>query len=250
MRTGSTLLAAALVPLLALPACKQEEETKRAPPPATEFPRRAAIAFVRCVEQTGSMCVEGSEQLGAWDAFSVMGWLAAGSPLSILKNVRRELGHHSDGKAVLRRFVATTEAMREPLRGAECDAERVIPLDELIAQLAPATKTRLENIGIWNGDLEAVVDGLQSESSRLNGGYLVEMKCLSAPYSFYIATAVDGERHMAVGILSGLPEFLGGSTPSRQVVERSLKSTTLEVGTQGVTEGIAHPFLNFPVEAL
>ena len=139
---------------------------------------------------------------------------------------------------------------REPLRGAECDADQVIPLDNLIAQLAPATKTRLEHIGIWNSDLETVVNGLETESGRLNGGYLVEMKCLSAPYSFYIATAVDGERHMAVGILSGLPEFLGGSAVSREVVENSLKSTTLEVGTQSVAEGIAHPFLNFPVEAL
>jgi hypothetical protein len=205
---------------------------------------------VRCVEQSGSQCVEGSEQLGAWDAFSVMGWMASGSPTSILKNLRRELGHHSDGRAVLRRFVATTETMREPLRGAECDAERVIELDPLVAQLAPATKQRLESVGIWNPDIERVIDGLYTESGRLNGGYLVEMKCMGAPYGFYVATAVDGQRHMAVGILSGLPEFLGGNAPSREVVERSLQSTTIDVGMEAITEGIVHPWLNFPVEAL
>ena len=250
MRTGSTLLAAALLPLLALPACKPKDDAVRPPPPATEFPRRAAIAFVRCVEQSGSQCVEGSEQLGAWDAFSVMGWLASGSPVGILRNIRRELAHHSNGRAVLRRFVATTEAMREPLRGAECNAERVIELDPLLAQLHPATKTRLENVGIWNTDIERVVDGLLTESGQLRGGYLVEMTCLGAPYSFYVATAVDGERHMAVGLLSGLPEFLGGSAPSREVVERSLKSTKIDPGMEVVAEGIAHPWLNFPVEAL
>jgi hypothetical protein len=202
------------------------------------------------VEQTGSQCVEGSQQLGAWDAFSVMGWLAAGSPVGILRNIRRELQHHSDGQAVLRRFVAATESMREPLRGAECDAERVIELDPLVAQLAPATKTRLDNVGLLSADLEAVVDGLQEESGRLNGGYLVEMKCMSAPYSFYVATAVDGERHMAVGLLSGLPEFLGGSSPSREVVERSLSSRTIDTGMAAVAEGTVHPYLNFPVEAL
>ena len=250
MRSGSSLLAAALLPLLALPACKPSDEGTRKPPPATERPRRAAIAFVRCVEQTGSQCVEGSEQLGAWDAFSVMGWLAAGSPVGILRNIRRELEHHAQGKAVLRRFVASTESMREPLRGAECDAERVIELGPLVDQLAPATKARLENIGLLSADLEAIVDGLQTESSQLQGGYLVEMKCQSAPYSFYVATAVDGERHLAVGMLSGLPEFLGGSAPSREVVERSLQAKTLESGMGAIVEGTAHPYLNFPVEAL
>ena len=100
-----------------------------------------------------------------------------------------------------------------------------------------------------SADLSDVVDRLHAESRQLNGGYLVEMKCLSAPYTFYVATAVDGERHMAVGMLMGLPEFLGGSAPSREVVERSLRSKKLETGSL-ITEGTIHPWLNFPVEAL
>ncbi len=250
MRVGSSLLAAALLPLLALSACKPDDTGPTKAPAVTEPPRRAAIAFVRCVEQTGSQCVEGSDQLGAWDAFSTMGWLAAGSPLGILKNIRRELQHHSDGKAVLRRFVAQTERMREPLRGAECDAERVIELTPLVNQLTPATKQRLEDVGLLSADMGEVVDALARESSGLNGGYLVEMKCFGEPYGFYVATAVDGNRHMAVGMLSGLPEFLGGTSPSREIIERSLDSTKLEGTFGGIIEGTVHPYLNIPVESL
>lgn len=242
-KAGTLALSALLCALPGLGACKSDDGVTNKPVAPTERPRRASVAFVRCIEQSGAGCVEMSGQLGAWDAFSVLGWLASGSPLGILRRLPQELAHHSDRNLVLRRFTAAAGRIQQPLRGAECEAKNVIELDPLIPELERAATARLQNIGIWNGDLETVVQGLAKESRGLKGGYIVEMGCMSEPYSFYVATAQDGERQLAVGLLSGLPEFLGGHSPSREIVERSLQAKTLDAGMGAGDSNLIHPWI-------
>jgi len=219
---------------MAAGGCTRDDDTTNRPVPEAERPRRAAIAFVRCVEQSGAQCVESSEQLGAWDAFSTLGWLAGGSPLSILRNLQRELIQHSDRNLVLRRFAADTQRLAQPLRGAECSAEKVIKLDDLLEMLEEKATSRLQNVGIWSEDLKRVVEGLSQESRGLNGGYITQMSCLREPHILYVATAVDGERQFAVGIMASLPQFLGGKDPDRRALDEARAGLTF-----GTTFGTA-----------
>ena len=229
--------------LVAGTACEPKDDGSNKPVAAADYPRRAGVAFVRCVESTGGQCVEMSESIGAWDAFSVLGWLASGSPVGILQRLPSELRHHSDRNLVLRRFTNAANAMQRPLRGAECDAESVIELGPLVDELEKAASARLQRIGIWSADLDAVVKGLAKESRGLQGGYLVEMRCLSEPFGFYVATAADGDRQLAVGLMSGLPDFLGGTAPPREAVERNLKSIEIEADASLTDSNLVHPWI-------
>jgi hypothetical protein len=238
-----------LVGVLALiGGCKKEGETRT--PAEGEPARRAAQSFVHCVEQGGAGCVQNDPALGAWDAFSMLGWLASGSPLSILEALPRELDHHKSAKSVQHRFVEQVERQREPLRGAECRSERVDKLDAMIPKLQQAAQVRLTEMGLWTGDLENVVAGLADEANRgLSGGYLVSMRCAADPFEIFVATTTHEQRQVVVGILTVLPDFLGGEAPSRDTREGGLGGITLGGGKVGVVqEGTVHPWIAIPVE--
>ena len=228
---------------MAASGCNRGNEDTNKPIPETERPRRAAMAFVRCVESSGSSCVEASDQLGAWDAFSTLGWLAGGSPLSILRNLQRELTQHSDRNLVLKRFAADTKRFSQPLRGAECTPVKVIKLDPLLEMLEEKAAARLQNVGIWSGDLERVIKGLAEESRGLNGGYITQLECQRDPYVFYVATAVDGERQFAVGVMATLPQFLGGSDPDRRSLDESRRGVALEGNVAAIDEVIVDTWI-------
>lgn len=234
--------------LALLGACEKKSETRK--PAEGEPARRAAQSFVHCVEQDGAGCVHNEPQMGAWDAFSMLGWLASGSPLSILQALPSELDNHRSPKAIQRHFVDQVERQREPLRGAECRAERVDRLDAMIPKLEEAARTRLTEMGLWSGDLDEVVAGLSDEAARgLGGGYLVSMRCAADPYELYIATTTEESRQIVVGMMTVLPDFLGGEAPSRDNTAGQLRGTTLGKGQVGVLpEGTVDSWVIIPVE--
>jgi hypothetical protein len=228
MTTQTKLALVSALMAVATASCTKPEETRTAKPVAeTERPRRSAIAFVRCLEQTGGQCVQPHDGLYGWDSFSLLGWLASGNPPGILRSLGTQLREHSDTVLIQRRFVAWMNDLREPLRGAECQPAAITPLKDLLPSLRTAAETRLSNLGLWNADFQGVVGTLSEEASEaLSAGYLVEMTCLSSPYGFYVATADEDGIQVAVGMLSALPSFLGGEPPGRQQVEGRLSGVT------------------------
>lgn len=248
MRSVFTLF---LVGLMAVGACKRAA----APPPPIEASapaRRSVMSFVRCVAQMGGRCVPESGKLTGWDAFSVLGWLADGSPLAILRVFRRELERHRDPRKVQGRFVNQAMQLHLPLRGAGCAVESVREIGPLIPDLQKQVETRLTAMGVWHGDLDRVVRELGDQATAdLTGGYLVHLECSSDPHTLHAATIQDGERHIVVGMLSGLPRYLGGDTLSAEFVERRLNAKTLSrnrgIGV-GVADTAVHPWINIPVK--
>ncbi len=254
----------ALVLGLAATGCKN----KTKPPQAREAnapARRAAVSFVHCVELEGAGCVGFDEDQAAWDAFSILGWLASGSPTSILSALQQELYHHSDPRLIQSRFVTQVERHAQALRGAECktvlatdDASQervVLSFSQLIPQLREAVERRLTTMGIWREDMRRVVDGLTEEASRgLSDGFLVVMRCEAAPHSLYIATATmtDSDGFVAVGMLTSLPEFLGGSSAARDTRTNTLAPISLgpdgSAGFGAASDGNVHPWVSVPVE--
>lgn len=232
-----------------LTACDKETEARK--PAEGEPARRAAQSFVHCVEQGGAGCVQSDPKLGSWDAFALLGWLGTGSPTSILSALPRELDHHRDARSVERRFVQQIDRQREPLRGAECRTERVDKLGPMVPKLVQAAQTRLTAMGLWNGELQNVVEGLASEASRgLDTGYLVSMRCHGDPWELYVATTSEEQRQVVVGVLTSLPEFLGGAAPSRNSSETRL--TSIKVGgtsqMAAVQEGTVDSWIPIAVE--
>jgi len=242
------LLAAAVV---ASGGCKPDTGPV-APVGPAEPARRAAQSFVHCVESEGGGCVSAEPKQGPWDAFALLQWLGSGSPISILKALRRELNHHSNPYEVQERFVVLTSRYREPLRGAECRSESAAPIAELLPKLESRVETRLQNLGLWRPDLEAVVNGLSSEAQAgLEDGWLVHMSCYDDPYDIWVATAKDGDRQVVVGMLTTLPSWLGGGPLDDERVEGRVRSKTLGSSkTLGVIrEGTADStWLPIPIE--
>ncbi|GEM_PF-1203661 len=202
--------------------------------------RRAAQSFIHCVESEGGNCVEGQRHYGSWDAFALLEWLGSGSPTSILQALRRELEHHRDWGAIQDRFVVQAARYREPLRGAECRPESATPLSELLPTLRGEVETRMTGLGLWRGDLEAVVDGLRDEAHEgLDDGWLVHMTCYSDPYELWVATSKEEDRQVVVGMLTSLPIWLGGDTQGDELIEGRIRgrglgsATTLGVVREG-----------------
>ncbi len=213
--------------------------------------QRAANSFLHCVEMETSHCVQGDETVGGWDAFYILGWLGAGSPLSILEALPNELARHSDPRLVQRRFVAEVERYAAPIRGAECDAGDLQPIDPLIDQVADVAQQRMTKLGMWQGDMSGVMQGLVDEAHEsLEGGFLVRADCKYDPYRLWVATRESGGRHDVVGLTTLLPHFIGGVPPSRDDVAERLKSRSLGLATsQGaVVSGDVDPWLPFPIE--
>ena len=234
-----------------LGGCTKDTGPVRTVGPA-EPAQRAAQSFVHCVESEGGGCVNNEALQGSFDAFAILEWLGSGSPPAILQALRAELDHHRNPYAVQERFVNLTSRYREPLRGAECRAESAAPMSELLPKLRSRVETRLQTIGLWRKDYEAVIDSLSNEAGEgLEEGWLVHMSCYDDPYEIWIATAKKGERQVVVGMLTSLPSWLGGGPLDDERVEgritgRNFKSSTsLGVIREGTVDSRWMPF---PIE--
>jgi hypothetical protein len=232
------------------PGCKNRDLVA-APLPAEEAPRRAANSFIHCVESGTSQCVRPGETVGGWDAFFLLTWLGGGSPLSILGALPNELSAHADPKQVQHRFVEEVERYAIVVRGAECDAADMQPIEPLIDQVGAVAAQRLERLGMWQGNMSQVVDGLVKEAREtMKGGFLVRMDCAHDPHRLWVATVERDETHRVIGMTTLLPHFLGGQPPGRKELTDRLNSRSLGLSAAAapVQEGTVHPWISVPVE--
>ncbi len=247
----TTWLLGAVLGLAAASGCQGKEQTAR-PVPPTVPAQRAAQSFVHCIEIDGGGCVTNFPEFAAWDAFSMLGWLASGSPTSILESLPRELNHHGSQRSIQQRFVSIVDDQSMVLRGAECTPENATAFSELLPKLRQAVEERMTAMGLWGPDLEAVVDGLTQEAGRgLQDGYLIGMKCQSDPWRVYMATSKGEQRFIVVGMMMELPEFLGGDSVARDASSGRLRSINL--GRNATTmstalEDTIHPWVPIPVQ--
>lgn len=232
-------------------ACKKDPPVVKLPlAPAQE---RSAQSFVHCVESSTSQCVEAADQLAGWDAFYILVWLAGGSPAAILEALPTELSDHADPRRVQRRFVDEVERYAATIRGAACESVGSQPLDPLIDQVAVVAGERLRKLGLWQGGMQAVSEGLVEEAHEgLGGGFLVRIDCERDPFRLYVATRERDGRYAVVGMTTLLPEIIGGDPPGREVVSERLRSPALGLSDASapIVEGIVDPWLAFPVEEL
>ncbi|TPV93358.1 MAG: hypothetical protein B7733_20945 [Myxococcales bacterium FL481] len=231
-------------------ACRADPVTAPAVDP-TEPARRAAQAFVHCIEQDAAQCVRTSPRDGAWDAFSLLGWLNSGSPTSILAAFGRQLDRHANPREIQRRFVAQVDDYAAMVRGAGCHTQRVAPVAELLPVLREQGQARLERLGLWSPELAEVVVGLTAEADEgLHDGYLVHVACRQAPWSLHLATASESGRYTVVGLMSALPPALRRDAA---VSEGSRPTEARQARVDGTVaplpEGWVHPWLPFAVES-
>ena len=240
-----------LASALALSACKKDPPKVQLP--NAPAPERSAQSFVHCVESSTSLCVESTEQLAGWDAFYLLVWLASGSPAAILEALPSELTDHADPRRVQRRFVDEVERYASTIRGAACTSVSSQPIDPLVDQVAAVATERLRKLGLWQGGMQAVSEGLALEAHEgLGGGFLVRLDCERDPFRLYVATHERDGRYAVVGMTTLLPEIVGGEPPSREVVGERLRSRALGLSEASapIVEGIVDPWLAFPVEEL
>ena len=234
-----------------LTSCKRNEEVQRPPDPALPA-KRAAQGWIHCLEQSGGACVSNLEQFASWDAYALLGWLATGTPTSILGGLRRELQHHRDPRSVQRRMVDNADITASELRGAECQGVDALPFDEVIDKLASCAESRMNYFGINNAQMAEILKGLADEARQgLSGGYFVTMECASAPYAVYVATAPHADHFVVAGMLMELPRYLGGEMASRDPQTGALfpmRTTRSKQTATSSEEGSVHPWINIPVE--
>lgn len=213
--------------------------------------QRAANSFVHCVEMETSHCIQAQDNVGGWDAFYILGWLAGGTPVSILEALPTELSLHADPRLVQRRLVSEVERYALSIRGAECEAGTLQPIGPLIDKVAQVAAERMTRLGLWQGDMTTVMQGLVDEAHEsLGAGFLVEVQCQHNPHRFWVATRdVDG-RHSVVGLTTDLPELLGGHPPPREEVASRLSSRALGLARAQapVVQGDVDPWIAFPIE--
>lgn len=213
--------------------------------------RRTAASFVHCVEMGTSQCVTSEQTAGGWDAFYLLAWLSDGSPVSILDALPAELARHQDPKYVQARLVDEVERYASTIRGAECSPSSMQEIGPLIDKAAAVASNRLAELGLWQGNLAKVVQGLAEEAHEdLDGGQLVKMDCSYDPHRLYVAsTRVEGVNRV-VGMTTFMPQHLGGDIPDRDFVSERLQSRALglSLASAPITEGTISPWMPFPVE--
>ena len=153
------------------------------------------------------------------------------------------------GKRV--RFVAEVESYAPAIRGAECDAAELQPIDPLIDQVTQVATERMTRLGMWQGDIGTVLQGLADEAHEtLGGGFLVRLDCRYDPHRIWVATIEEGGQHNVVGLTTLLPRFIGGEPPARDDVADRLNSRSLGLASAQVpvVSGDVDPWLPFPVE--
>lgn len=245
------LAQAALGVLAAGVGCKKDPPVVELP--SAPAPERTAQSFVHCMEARASQCVEAADQLAGWDAFYLLSWLAGGSPVSILEALPSALADHADPRRVQRRFVDEVERYASTVRGAGCMSTASQPIDPLVDQVASVASERLRRLGMWQGGMQAITEGLVEEAHEsLGGGFLVRLDCERDPFRMYVATRERDGRHAVVGMTTLFPPLIGGDPPGREVVAERLRSRALGFAGSSapINEGVVDPWLSFPVEEL
>ncbi len=243
-----TMLLAGLLGTVA--GCKAKVEFKTL---SDESPsRRTAASFVHCIEAGTATCVNPENISGGWDALYLLQWMADGSPVSVMYALPQELAAHQDPLQVEQRLVSQVERYSNAVRGAECDPADALQLTPLIDQAAQLAAERLARLGMLEGNLRAIIDGLAQEAHEgLDGGELVRLDCGFDPYRLYIATRrFDDGVHRVLGMSTMFPASLGGDVPGREVVDERLHSRSLGLDTAAapLVEGGMNAWLPFEVE--
>lgn len=243
-----TMVLAGLLATVA--GCKARVEIKTLP---NESPsRRTAASFVHCIEAGTSLCVSEENISGGWDAFYLLQWMADGSPVSVMYALPQELAAHEDPRMVQQRLVSEVERYANAVRGAECDPADALQMTGLVDTAAQRASERLASLGMLEGSLQVIIDGLAKEAhDGLDGGELVRMDCRYDPYRLYIASrrSDDGVQRV-LGMMTMLPASLGGDVPGRDVVDERLRSRSLGLDTAPppLVEGGMNAWLPFEVE--
>ena len=219
--------------------------------PKTTPAARAADSFVHCVEVGTSGCVAPGENHGGWHALHLLLWLASGSPVAILDVLPRELDRHADPLAVQQSFVLEVERYAEALRGGECQSVATRPLPALVDQAARVATERLQRLGLWRRDMEAVIAGLGEEAHEdLDEGHMVRLDCGYDPYRVYLITRPRDGRIRVVGMTTTLAPVFGGDALDPRSVQTRLDGPTFGLaGSQApIPEDTIDAWLRFPVE--
>lgn len=236
--------------LVSVAGCKAKVEMRTL---GDESPaQRSAASFVHCIEAGTSSCVTDENISGGWDAFYLLQWMADGSPVSVMYALPGELEAHEDPRMVQRRLVSEVERYAGAVRGAGCDAADELPLNSLIDKAAQMASERLRRLGMLEGDLRVIIEGLAEEAHEgLDGGMLVRLDCTYDPYRLYIATRrFDDGVQRVLGMSTMMPAALGGDIPGRDVVDERLRSRSLGLDTAPppLVEGGMNVWLPFEVE--
>jgi hypothetical protein len=216
-------------------------------PPA----ERAAVSFVHCVESSTSSCIQTGTFSVGWDAFAMLAWLVDGSPVAIVESLPAELAVHQDDRLVQQRFVSEVERYAVSIRGAQCQAVETHELRPLIDRAGQLAAARIEELGLWQRNVDRVIGMLVDEAHReLDTGSLVRMDCDFDPFHLFVAMRESDGQYAAVGLTTILPPTLGGATPGRKMVETRLRSRALGLDTAQapIVTGDVNPWLPFPVE--
>jgi hypothetical protein len=216
--------------------------------PPTE---RAANSFIHCVESSTSGCIDTNETAGGWDAFYLLTWLADGSPVSILESLPNELAAHADATFVQRRFISEVERYATAIRGAQCQAAESQEMGPLIDKAGQAAASRLEQLGLWQRNMDRVISGLVEEAHQdLDSGRLVRLDCAFEPFQVYVAAHEDEGLYRVVGMTTYMPATLGGVRPTHEQVDDRLHSRSLGLDTAqaNISENEISNWLPFPVE--
>jgi hypothetical protein len=243
---------AGVLACIAAAGCNRERSIPSALPDE-EPSRRTAESFLHCVEAGNSACVAAGDNHGGWDALHLLLWLASGSPSGVLEALPRELYDHGNGLRVQERFVREVERYAGVLRGAECDSVASQPAAALVESASSAARKRLERLGMWQGGLADVVEGLREEAhASLDGGAVVRFDCARDPFRVYLATHERDGRMVVVGMTTSLAPEFGGDVPSRRDVDVRLTSAPLGLGSAQVPvlEGAVDPWMPFALEEL
>lgn len=219
--------------------------------PAQEPAQRAAESFVHCVETGNTLCVEAGQGLGGWDALRLLVWLGSGSPVGVVEALPQELAAHTDPLKVQARFVKEVERYAFAVRGAECEATDMRSLAPLIDEAAQHAIARMQELGLWHGDVTEVVGGLAREAhEQLDGGELVRLDCAHDPFRLYIPVVEEEQRLEVVGMMTLLPTELGGEPLAREHIAERLRSAPLGLEGAGppIQQGVVHPWIPIPTE--
>jgi hypothetical protein len=237
--------------LATVAGCKAKVEIKTL---GDESPsRRTAASFVHCIEAGTSICVNQGNISGGWDAFYLLQWMADGSPVSVMYALPQELAAHEDPRMVQQRLVSEVERYANAVRGAECDPADAMQLTPLIDTAAQRAAERLQRLGMLEGNLQVIIEGLAEEAhAGLDGGELVRLDCRYDPYRLYIASRrseEDGVQRV-LGMTTMLPPSLGGDVPGRDVVSERLHSRAigLDSAAPPLVDGGMNAWLPFEVE--
>jgi hypothetical protein len=112
---------------------------------------------------------------------------------------------------------------------------------------------RLNELGMWQGNMNDVIGGLVAEAHReLDGGSLVRVECDFEPFQIYLGTRENEGEFTVVGMTTILPPELGGVVPDRDAVDERLHSRSLGLANAQapIVEGNINAWLPFPVEVL